>query len=78
LNSYEYHPNDEKRQFIEDLQQVLPSDALKVIFMGLLSDKAEAIFNLAEFVLVVLGKQRLFQNYIAAPAPVAILARVIE
>jgi hypothetical protein len=58
LNAYEYHREKEKREFIEGLHEMLPLEASKVIFLSLLTDKAEAIFNLATLVRVVLGKQK--------------------
>jgi hypothetical protein len=67
LNSYEYHRDKEKRQFIESLHQMLPLDASKVLFIGLLSAKAQAIFNIALLVRVILGKQRSLEGQIKMP-----------
>jgi hypothetical protein len=67
LNSYEYHRDKEKRQFIESLHQMIPLDASKVLFIGLLSAKAQAIFNIAILVRVILGKQRSFESQIRMP-----------
>jgi ATP/ADP translocase len=58
LNSYEYHRDKEKREFIEHLSEVFPLEALKVIFLSLLAQKAQAILDLAMLVQVVLGKQK--------------------
>ncbi len=58
LNSYEYHRVKEKREFIDSLHTMLPLEASKVIFLTLLTDKARAIYNIAAFVRVVLGKQK--------------------
>jgi hypothetical protein len=57
LNSYEYHRDKNKRQFIDSLHAILPLDASKVIFLRLLSDKTIAIHNIAALVRVVVGKQ---------------------
>jgi hypothetical protein len=56
LYAHEYHRDTEKREFIDGLHQMLPLDASKVMFLGLLLDKADAIFGLADLVRVVLGK----------------------
>lgn len=58
LNAFEYHRDKEKRQFIEDLHKMFPLDASKVLFLGLLSDKTQAIYNIAVLVRVVVGKQK--------------------
>ncbi len=58
LNSFEYHREKEKRKFIESLNEMFPLDASKVIFLGLLSDKVQAIRNIAIFTRVVVGKQK--------------------
>jgi len=58
LNAYEYHRDKEKREFINSLHQMLPLEASKVIFLGLLADKVQAVSNLGEVVLVVLGKRK--------------------
>lgn len=58
LNAFEYHRDKEKRQTIEELHQMFPLDASKVIFLGLLSDKTQAIYNIAVLVRVVVGKQK--------------------
>lgn len=58
LNSFEYHRDKEKRQFIESLHQMIPLDASKVLFLGLLSDKTQAICNIAVLVRVIVGKQK--------------------
>lgn len=64
LNSFEYHREKEKRKFIESLHEIFPLDALKVLFLGLLSDKTHAIYNLAVLVRVVVGKQKSFRGLI--------------
>jgi hypothetical protein len=68
LNSYEYHRDKEKRKFIESLHdEVFSLDASKVIFLGLLSDKTEAIYNIAALVRVVLGKDNSFEGQVRLP-----------
>ena len=67
LNSYEYHRNKEKRKFIDSLHQMFPLDASKVIFIGLLSDKTRAIFNVAVLLRVVIGKQKNFESQVIFP-----------
>ena len=57
LNSFEYHRDQEKPQFIESRHQMIPMDASKVLFLGLLADKAEAINNLAALISVIVGRQ---------------------
>jgi hypothetical protein len=60
LNSYEYHRNIEKRNFIDSLHEIFPLNASKVLFIGLLSNKTQAINNIAVFVRVLTGKQKSF------------------
>ncbi|MDD4985326.1 MAG: hypothetical protein PHQ43_05980 [Dehalococcoidales bacterium] len=57
LNAYEYHRDKEKQEVIRDLEQMLPLPALQVIFIQLLLEKTEAIFETARLVRLVLGKQ---------------------
>ena len=57
LNSFEYHRDKEKRQFIESLHQMIPLDASKVLFLSLLADKTVAINNIAALINVILGRQ---------------------
>lgn len=64
LNSYEYHRDKEKRQFIESLHQMFPLDASKVLFIGLLSAKTQAIHNIAALIRVILGKQKSLEGQI--------------
>jgi hypothetical protein len=58
LNSHEYHREKEKQEFIQNLHQMIPLDASKVIFLRQLVHKAIAVFNLAGLIRVVLGKQK--------------------
>lgn len=67
LNSYEYHRDAEKREFTDRLDEALPLEASKVIFLSLLTDKAEAIFNVATLVRVVLGKQKSAKGWVKRP-----------
>lgn len=57
LNAYEYHRNKEKRKFIDSLHTMFPLDASKVLFINLLMEKVEAIYNTAGLISVILGKQ---------------------
>ena len=58
LNAYEYHRDKEKQEYIDSLHTMLPLDASRVMFLTLLTDKAEAIHNIAAFTRVVQGKQK--------------------
>lgn len=58
LNGFEYHRDKGKQKFIENLHQMLPLDFSKVIFVGLLIEKAKAIFSLANLVAVITGKTK--------------------
>lgn len=62
LNSYEYHRDKEKRKFIDSLHSMMPLDASKVMFINLLMEKVEAIYNTAGLISVVLGKQTSFDG----------------
>jgi len=57
LNAYEYHRDKDKQGTIDDLAQMLPLPALKAIFIQMLMDKTEALFQMARLVRLVLGKQ---------------------
>jgi len=57
LNAYEYHRDDDKRREIEALEQALPTNILRAIFVSLLIDKTRAILNLRELAGLVTGKQ---------------------
>ena len=46
---------------------MFPLNASKVIFLGLLSDKAQAIRNIAIFTRVVVGKQKSVEGRIETP-----------
>jgi len=58
LNAHEYHRDKDKQKFIEYLHQIVPLEASKVLFLGLLSSKTKAIFNLSDFIDVLLGKHK--------------------
>lgn len=64
LNSFEYHRNKEKRRFIESLHEMFPLEASKVLFLGLLSEKTQAIYNIAVLTRVVVGKQKSLEGHI--------------
>jgi len=57
LNAYEYHRDKEKQETLRDLEQMLPLPALQVIFIQLLLEKTEAVFEMARLVRLVLWKQ---------------------
>jgi hypothetical protein len=57
LNSHEFHREEDKKEFIESLHQLIPLETSKVIFLGLLIDKAKAAINIASLIQVILGKQ---------------------
>lgn len=67
LNSYEYHRDKEKREFIESLHVVFPLEATQVLFLILLSDKTEAIHNIAVWLRVILGKQNSAEGRLRRP-----------
>lgn len=60
LNSYEYHRDKDKREFIDSLHQMLPLDASKVLFLNLLTEKLQAIQGVAGLARVILGQQHTF------------------
>ena len=55
LNSYEYHRDEEKREFVVRINEVFPLDASKVIFIQLLAEKVKAIRGLYSLVAVIIG-----------------------
>ncbi len=57
LNSYEYHRDPDKRQFIEMLNQMLPLAAAQVLFIQLLVEKVKAIATLFSVTAVLLGHE---------------------
>ncbi len=58
LNAHEYHKVKDKQNFLENLHQIIPLDASKVVFLQLLNEKTRAIFNIADFIDVMLGKHK--------------------
>ena len=67
LNSYEYHRDKEKRKFVDSLHEMFPLDASKVLFLGLMSDKTQAINNIAVLIRVVVGKQKSLEFQVRLP-----------
>jgi hypothetical protein len=57
LNSHEYHRNEDKREFIESLHQMIPLDLTKVVFLRLLVHKAVAAINMTTLISVLLGRK---------------------
>ena len=57
LNGYEYHRDPGRRQRIESLHNLVSIEQSKAIFVGLLSDKVQAIFQLAAVIAVILGRE---------------------
>jgi hypothetical protein len=60
LNAYEYHRDSQKKVFIDELHQMFPLEASKVLFLQQLSDKAAAIHNMTGFIRVILKEQTKF------------------
>ncbi len=58
LNSKEYHRDPDLRSKIEEVNLTIPPDAFRVLMLLLLTEKARAIFGVAQVVEVILGKQR--------------------
>lgn len=56
LNAFEYHDDTTKREEIEKLHQLMPLDASRAIFLMLLTEKVKAIYTIADFVSLILGK----------------------
>ncbi len=67
LNSYEYHRDKDKREFIDSLHQMLPLDASKVLFLNLLTEKLQAIQGVAGLARVILGQQHTFSIETSRP-----------
>jgi len=55
LNAHEYHRDKEKQEFLEELHKILPLEWSRGVFVNLLIDKAKAIFQLAEFIKLIIG-----------------------
>ena len=58
LNSFEYHRDEEKRREIEKLNELLPMEATKAIFLFILTEKIKAIFNVYSILQVVFGRHK--------------------
>ncbi|ACN18065.1 hypothetical protein HRM2_p00710 (plasmid) [Desulforapulum autotrophicum HRM2] len=57
LNAHEYHRDQDKQEFLEELHKIMPLEWSRGVFVNLLIDKAKAIFQLADFVKLILGEQ---------------------
>jgi len=64
LNAYEYHRDDEKRQFVERINKVFPEDASKAFLVSLVIDKVKAVNNLCGLIDVLSGE---LKEYIYTP-----------
>jgi len=62
LNSHEYHRDKEKKEFVDSLHKVFPLNISKVFFICLLTDKTQAIFDMAELVRAILGKTKIWKK----------------
>lgn len=56
LNAFEYHDDTTKRAEIEKLHQLMPLDVSRAVFLMLLAEKVKAIYAIADFVALILGK----------------------
>jgi hypothetical protein len=56
LNAYEYHEDEDKKAFIDSLHRILPLELTKPILLHVLSDRIRAVFKMASFVEVILGR----------------------
>jgi len=56
LNAFEYHRDQNKRKFVEELHKHLPLDVSKAFFVSLVIDKVKAILNLCGIIDLILGK----------------------
>jgi hypothetical protein len=66
LNAEEYHRDKDKKEFLEELYKSFPEEASKTIFLNLLRDKTQAIYNLAGLCRVVIGKNHNFNLRVKA------------
>ena len=57
LNAHEYHRDHDKQKFLEELHKIMPIEWSRGVFVNLLIDKAKAIFQLADFVKLILGER---------------------
>lgn len=58
LNAHEYHMDYDKQKRLEPVWKTLQPEGAKVIFLSMLKEKALAIFQLAAFVSIILGKEK--------------------
>lgn len=58
LNAHEYHRDEDKQKEIAALDAAFPEHASRAVWISLLVDKCNAIFNMAHVVACVLGKQK--------------------
>jgi hypothetical protein len=57
LNAHEYHRDQDKQEFLEELHKNMPLEWSRGIFVNLLIDKAKAIFQMADFIKLILGER---------------------
>ncbi|MHB1350288.1 MAG: hypothetical protein ACYCYR_10495 [Desulfobulbaceae bacterium] len=57
LNAHEYHRDQDKQKLLEELHKIMPIEWSRGVFVNLLIDKAKAIFQLADFVKLILGER---------------------
>ena len=57
LNSHEYHRDEDKRDFIKNLELTFPETGIRSVFLMLLSEKTKAINNIAALINVIISKQ---------------------
>ncbi|KPV54671.1 hypothetical protein SE17_02260 [Kouleothrix aurantiaca] len=56
LNAYEYHRAEDKQALLEKVHTMFPLDASKVLFLSVLNEKLFAVYNVAGFIQVMVGK----------------------
>jgi hypothetical protein len=57
LNAYEYHQDRSKQQELESLHKIMPLETSKALFVMMLYEKVKAIYNLANILRVIMGKE---------------------
>ena len=57
LNSHEYHRDEDKRDFIKNLELTFTLTGIRSVFLMLLSEKTKAINNIAALINVIISKQ---------------------
>jgi len=58
LNAFEYHKDNDKRNFFEELFKFLPIPAARFFVVSLLIDKVRAVINLGGFISMFTGKTK--------------------